>query len=110
MCHTVHFNPIGVTGEKKIVNKQKINVDGGPMECEVQKRVHKKGKELCDICLQITGRGIHHKCRSNVIRSEKIGRARSTHRENAIRRKQNYPCWLGKKKPLLRNRLFQVLF
>ena len=44
MCHTAHFNPIGVTGGKKIVNKLKINVNRGYMECEVQQRVHKVGK------------------------------------------------------------------
>ena len=67
------------------------------MECEVQPRVHKKGKGRCDICLQLTGRGIAHKCKRKDIKSQKFSRGRSITRETATRRKQNLLVLVGKK-------------
>ena len=74
MCRCGHFNPVGVQGEKRIVCKPVINVTGGPMACEVQDKVSVKGKGICEICFQITGRGIHHLCSKKTRVLEKMGR------------------------------------
>ena len=81
MCNAAHYNPIGVKGEQKIIQKPIINVSGGPMVCELQKTVVKKSVGVCDICLQITGCGIQHKCSSKERHTMQMGRSRSAQRQ-----------------------------
>ena len=96
MCHTARFNPVGIKGEKKVVTSPVINTSGGPMECEVQERSVRKGQGVCEICLQITGRGIRHKCTAKERKERQAGRGRSSHRLAANRRKRNLSVLVGR--------------
>ena len=95
MCHTSHYNPVGVKGEKKITLNPVINTSGGSMRCEIQQKVIKKSKSVCEICLQLTGRGIRHKCSDKDMRKVHVGRSRSSHRPVINRRKRNISVLVG---------------
>ena len=81
MCHTSHYNPVGVKGEKKITLNPVINTSGGPMKCEIQQKVIKKSRSAYEIFLQLTGRGIWHKCSDMDMFKVLVGRIRSSHRQ-----------------------------
>ena len=95
MCHTASYKPIGVKGDRKVARKPVINPSGSLMECEMQEKVVKKGKGVCEVCLQITGRGIRHKCTNRERRAGQVGRGRSTQRQVGSRRKRNLSVLVG---------------
>ena len=43
LCKCAKFRPIGVVGEKRVVNNPTVNVTGGKMRAEVQQKVVVKG-------------------------------------------------------------------
>ena len=56
----------------------------------------RKSTGVCVICLQITGRGIRHKCNAQERREVQAGRGRSCHRLAATRRKRNISVLVGR--------------
>ena len=55
LCRCAKFRPIGLVGEKRVVNNPIVNVDGGKLKAEIQQKVvENKGNQFCQICFQIT--------------------------------------------------------
>ena len=96
ICHTARFNPVGFNGEMKVKTSPVINPSGDSMKCEKLEKVATKGGGICEICLQVTGRGIRHKCTARDRRDGQAGRGRSCHRLAANRRKRNISVLVGR--------------
>ena len=94
ICMCSKYNPIGVTGEKSVTQSPSFNVTGGQMKCEVQPPVVVRDKGLCTVCLQITGRGIRHRCSRSQVQQGRE-RCHSSERDMVRKRKQNLSVLVG---------------
>ena len=88
---------------KDVTTKPVLEPSGGKMECESQPRVQVPGQGqfcgMCQICGQLTGRGLRHPCSiKNIQLARRSGRARSIMRNQDVRnrRKRNLSMLVGK--------------
>ena len=91
-CQVHKYIPIGVVGDKAVVNNPIINVFGG--KPKAAPKVKQKMNLVCPVCLQVTRKGIQHSCPGS--KANRLPRSRSFQRSVTSRRSQYLSVLVGR--------------